>query len=159
MAGTSPAMTMKTWRDLSKKPRRPHDGAPHVGGRAVVPAEPFLRLFEVAAGDVLELIEVDLGVRIEGVDVVDADQPRGAVVLAIAGALVLFLDVRFRLIALSEILFVHFGVGVAIRLVGEEAKRLVHADRFAHLFVDIRRDHLRAPVTVVAADEADYGDV
>jgi hypothetical protein len=32
-------------------------------------------LAEVAADDVLELLHLDLGVRVEGVDVVDRDEP------------------------------------------------------------------------------------
>ena len=84
--------------ELLQEPRRPHDRPPHMRGRAVVPAEAFLRLAEVAADDVLELIEVDLGVRIEGVDVVHADQPRGLVVLVVPRALVLLDDVRLGLV-------------------------------------------------------------
>ena len=50
-------------------------------------------------------------------------------------------------------------IAVADRLVGEEAQRLMRAHRPAHFLVDIGLDHLRAPVAVVAADEADDGDV
>ncbi len=128
-------------------------------GRAVVPAKPFLRLLEVAADDVLELLEVHLGVRIEGVDVVHAYEPRRHVVLVIASALVLFNDVRLRLIIVAEELAIEIGIAVADRLVGEETQRLMHSDCVADLFIDIRRDHLRTPVAVVAADEAHHRDV
>src|SRR5690242_14000949 len=53
---------------ISQKPRRPQDRAPHMRGGRVVEAEPFLRLFEIAADNVDEIVELDLGVRIERID-------------------------------------------------------------------------------------------
>src|SRR4051794_36778325 len=53
---------------FSQEPVRPHHGAPHVRRRAVVEAEPFLGLAEIAPDDVDEIVEVNLGVRIERVD-------------------------------------------------------------------------------------------
>src|SRR6202034_4919828 len=53
----------------SQKPRRPHQRAPHMRRRRIVEAEAFLRLLEVAADDVDEVVEVDLGVGIERIDV------------------------------------------------------------------------------------------
>src|ERR1700730_3709429 len=43
---------------LSKVSRRPDQGAPHMRRRAAVPAEPFVRLLEVAADDVGEFLEL-----------------------------------------------------------------------------------------------------
>ena len=53
--------------------RRPVDGPPHVRRRALIEAEPFLRLAEVAADHVRELLELDLHVGVEGVEVVHGD--------------------------------------------------------------------------------------
>ena len=50
-------------------------------------------------------------------------------------------------------------VFVADRFVGVEAQHLVRADRPGHFLVDIGLDQLRAPIAVVAADEADRRDV
>src|SRR5881296_2555429 len=100
--------------------RRHHDGAPHVRRRARVPPEPFLRLPEVAAHHVRELLELHLYGGIEGIEVVDADQPRAHVPLVVARVLVIATDVRIRLVVGAEELDVHLGVGVADRLVGEE---------------------------------------
>src|SRR5579883_3299263 len=65
----------------SEKLRRPQHRAPHVRRRAAVEAEAFLGLPEVAADDIDEIVEVDLGVGVERVDVVDADQARRPVIL------------------------------------------------------------------------------
>src|SRR5215470_7041421 len=100
----------------SQEPRRPHDGAPHVRGRAVVEAQAFLRLLEVAADDVDEVVEMDLGVRIERVDVVERDQPRGHVPLVRPRALVLLDDVGFGRIVGPEEFHVELGIFVADRL-------------------------------------------
>src|SRR5208283_1259300 len=49
--------------------------APHMRDRAVVEAEPLLRLLEVAADHVGELLQLDLHVGIERIDVMDGDHP------------------------------------------------------------------------------------
>ena len=125
----------------------------------VVEAEPLFRLLEIAPDDVDEIIEIDLGVGVERVDVVHADQARGHVVFVVAGALVFRLDIRLGLIVGAEIFHVHVGILVADQLVGKEPQRLVHAHRPAHLLVDIGLDQLGAPVAVIAADEADHADI
>ena len=48
---------------------------------------------------------------------------------------------------------------VAGGFVGIEAQHLMGADRPGHFLVDIGLDELRAPIAVVAADEADARDV
>ena len=127
--------------------------------RRIVEAETLFRLPEIAADDVDEVVEIDLGVGIERIDVVHADHPRGHVVFVVPGALVFGDDIRLRLVVGAEIPGVHFRVFVADGRVGEEAQRLMRAHRPAHFFVDIGLDHLRAPVAVIAADEARDADV
>ncbi len=151
-------MTAKDSR-RSQEPRRPHQCAPHVRRRRVVEAQAFLRLLEVATDQVDEIVELDLGIGVERIDVVHANEPRRHVVLVVAGALILFDDVGLGLIVVAEELAIEVGIGIADGLVREEAQRLVHADRPAHLLVDIGLDQLRAPVAVVAADEAHHADV
>src|SRR5258706_9812945 len=55
---------------------RPRERPPHMRARTVVVAEPFFRLLEMAADDVLERVDRHLGVRIERVEVVHGDEPR-----------------------------------------------------------------------------------
>ena len=100
-----------------------------------------------------------LAFGIERIDVVHADLARGHVPLVLTRLFVFPDDIGLRLIVGPEILDVHVRVLVADRFVGEEAQRLVHADRPAHLLVDIRLDHLRAPIAMVGADEAAHADV
>ena len=96
----------RTWSGPDARPVRPpyrnrvgHMMVRHMCADGLLSQpRPSFGWLEVAADDVLELIEVDLGVGIEGVDVVHADQPRGLVVLAVAGALVLLVDVGLRLV-------------------------------------------------------------
>src|ERR1700736_1236568 len=159
MPGTRPGMTDESPDAFSQKPVRPHDRAPHVRRRTAVEAEAFLGLAEVAADDVGELLELDLDVGVEGVEVVHADHARRHVPFVVPRALVFRLDVGLDPVVRTEILHVHLGVGVAHRLVGEEAQRLVHAHRPAHLLVDVGLDQLRAPIAVVGADEAGHADV
>src|SRR5881628_1796826 len=116
--------------------RRHHDGAPHVRRRTRVPPEPFLRLPEVAAHHVRELLELHLHGGIEGVEVIDADQPRTHVPRVIARVLVVAPDVRIGLIVGAEELDIHLRVLVADRLVREEAERLVIPDGPGDFFVD-----------------------
>src|SRR5437867_7377501 len=139
--------------------RRHHDGAPHVRRGAGIPAEAFLRLPEVAAHHVRELLELHLHGGIERVEVVDANQARAHVPLVLARVLVVPLDVRVWLVVGAEELDVHIRVSVPDRLVREESQRLVIADRPRDLFVHVGLEHLRRPVAVIAADEAGDRDV
>src|SRR5262245_10064482 len=59
----------------SSKPCWPQDRAPHMRRRAVVEAKAFLRLLEIASDDVDEVVKFDLGVGIERIDIVHADEP------------------------------------------------------------------------------------
>src|SRR5690348_15338956 len=68
--------------------RRPVDRAPHVGGGAVVEAQAFVGLLEVAADHVRELLDVGIELRIERVEIVDRNEPRRAVPLVLAGMLI-----------------------------------------------------------------------
>src|SRR5207244_1561782 len=139
--------------------RRPHHGAPHVRRRARIEAEPFLGLLEVPAHDVRELLQLHLHVGIEGVEVVDRDQARRHVPCVLARVPVIALDVGLGFVVRAEQLDVRLGVPISDRLVGEEAQRLMIANRPAHLRVDIRLDELGTPVSVVAPDESGDGDV
>src|SRR5262245_1441532 len=142
-----------------EEPRRPHQRAPHVRRWRVVEAEALFRLLEIAADDVDEIVEIDLGIGIERVDVVHADQARGHVIFVAAGTLVFLHDVGLGLVVGAEIFDVHIRVFVADRLVAEEAQRLMHAHRPAHLLAHIGLDQLRAPIAVVTADEGGDADV
>src|SRR5262245_63764257 len=57
---------------------------PHVRGRALIEAQAFLRLAEVTADDVRELLELDLHVRIERIEVVHGDEAARLVPLVLA---------------------------------------------------------------------------
>src|SRR5579863_3441157 len=98
---------------LSEVPRRTVERAPHMRRRAVVEAQPFLRLTEIPADHVLELFQFDMQVGVEGIDVVDADHARRHVPFVLAGALVFRLDVRLGAVVGAEILDVGFGVRIA----------------------------------------------
>src|SRR5712691_644389 len=140
-------------------PRRPVDRAPHVGRRAVVPAEPFLGLAEVLLDDVGELLQLDFHARIERVEVVDREQARAHVPLVRARGLVRALDVRLGPVVRAEELDVRLRILVSDRLVGVEPERLVIADGPRDFRIDVGLHQLRRPVAVVAADEADVADV
>src|SRR6266566_645127 len=72
----------------------PHKGPPHVGDGTVVEAQTFIGLAEVAAQDAFEVFQVDLDVRIERVQVIDADQPTRHVPPMLERVLVRLFDVR-----------------------------------------------------------------
>src|SRR5207245_4888815 len=87
------------WREQAPRRRwseelgRPDHRPPHVRDRAVVVAEAFLRLAEMPADHVGELVELHLLVGVEGIDVADRDHAPGHVPLVLAGALVLVLEI------------------------------------------------------------------
>src|ERR1700740_1491163 len=86
--------------------RRLPERAPHMRARAVVKAEAFFRLAEIAADDVLELLELDMHVGVERVKVMDADHSRRAVPFMRARRLVGPLDMRLGFVVGAEIRFV-----------------------------------------------------
>src|SRR6185503_2444902 len=122
------------------------------GGR-VVPAEAFFRLPEVAADDVLELLELRIDAGLEGIKVVDADLPRRAVPFMLPRIFVIALDIGLGVEILAEQPDIHLGILVAEILIREEAQRLVIADAPAYFLIDIGLDELRAPVAMIGADE------
>ena len=130
-----------------------------MGRRALVEAQPFFRLPEVAADDVRELVQLHPHVGVEGVEVVDGEQPRRHVPLVPARVLVGPLDVGLGLEVRAEQTDVRVRVAVAHRLVGVEPQHLVVADREAHLGVHVGLHELSGPVAMVGADEAAGGDV
>ena len=139
--------------------RRPVDRPPHVGRRAVVPAQAFFGLAEIARHDVAKRIQAHRHRLIEGVDVVDRDQARGFVPLVRTDLLVGALDVRFGLVVGAEKLDVEIGIRVAVLFVRVETQHLVRPNRPAHFFGDVRFEQLRAPIAVIAADEHRDGHV
>src|SRR5215217_7439817 len=138
---------------------RPDDRAPHVRDGAAVEPKPFLGLLEVAADDVREVIDVDDGVRVERVEIVEGDQAAGHVPFVVARPLVLLFNVRLDLVIRPHQLDVHLRVLVTNGVVWEEPERLVAADRPTDLFVDVRGDELLAPVAMIATDEPDDADI
>ena len=46
-----------------------------MGNRGIVEPKTFLRLSEVSADDVLEIVDFDHDVRVEGIDIVYSDKP------------------------------------------------------------------------------------
>ena len=46
-----------------------------MGNRGIVEPQTFLRLSEVSADDVLEIVDVDHDVWVEGIDIVYSDKP------------------------------------------------------------------------------------
>src|SRR6202040_1385587 len=61
------------WR--SEGIARPNHRAPHMGNRGIVESQTFLRLSEVSADDVFEIVEVDHDVWVEGIDIIHRDKP------------------------------------------------------------------------------------
>ena len=127
--------------------------------RAVVEAEPLFRLLEIAADDVLELLELDMDVGVERVDVVHRDLPARHVPFVVPHPLIVFLDVRVGAIVLAEPGDVGLRILIANQLVGVEAQHLVRAYRPGDFGVDIGLDQLRPPIAVIAADEPGGRDV
>src|SRR6186713_733775 len=68
-----------------------------------------------------EIVEIDLGIWIERINVVHANEARRHVPLVRSRALVFLDDVGFRLVVGPEQLLVEIGVAIADRLVGKEA--------------------------------------
>ena len=59
---TAPGFTIKR---ILQIPRRPVNRAPHVRGRALIKAQAFFRLAEVAANDIGELFQLHMHIRVE----------------------------------------------------------------------------------------------
>ena len=140
---------------LRRSPNRP----PDMRGGAVVEAEAFFRLAEIPADDVDEGIEADLRRVIERIDVVQRDLPRGHVPFVIAIFFIVALDVVVGHIVRAEMVDIHLRVFIADRVIGEEAQRLMRLDRPGDFLIDIRLDHRRGPIAVIALDEHIDGDV
>ena len=124
-----------------------------------VEAETFLRSLEVTTDDVLELLDLDLHVGIEGIEVVAGDEPGRHVPLVAARVFIRLPDVIGRRVIGAEPALVEIGVFVIDGGVGIEPQRLMIADRPRHFLVDIGLDKLRAIIAVVGADVADDGDI
>src|SRR5580704_17826658 len=86
----SPPLTFAQCADVSVYPlqifRRPDHRPPHMRDRAVVEAEPLVRLAEIAADHIGEFFELDHRVRIERIDVVDRNHPATCTICGYASA-------------------------------------------------------------------------
>src|SRR5262249_35793899 len=71
ISGADGYRRMRLTASILQVTRRPIDGSPHVRARAVVEAQPFRRLAEIATDDVRELLKLGLNVWIERVKIVD----------------------------------------------------------------------------------------
>ncbi len=67
-------------------------------------------MLEVAPHDVGEIFDIDLDIRIEGIEIVDRDQTRRHVPLVIASLFVFLLEVRLDLVVGAE----HPDIGLRV---------------------------------------------
>ncbi|MEI9851702.1 MAG: hypothetical protein WDN24_13620 [Sphingomonas sp.] len=113
----------------------------------------------MAADQVGEILDLHGHVGIEGIEVVERDQPPGHVIFVVPGARIGFADIGLGHEILAEEADIGLGIFIADRRIGEEAQHLVRVDRPGDLLVDIGLDHRRAPIAVIARDEAGDADV
>src|SRR6185437_5561513 len=99
------------WFRLQKS-CRPHDRSPHMRRRTVVEAEAFLWLLEIAADDIDKVIDINLGVWIERVDIVHADQTRGHIPFVLSRAVIFLEDVGLWLVVRPTKFLVEFGITI-----------------------------------------------
>ena len=72
--GCLSAIHLRALCALERITRRNHR-TPHVGNRGIVKSETVLRLPEMPANHVLEIVDVDDGVRIESIRIIHRDKP------------------------------------------------------------------------------------
>src|ERR1700732_4036248 len=77
----------------------------------------------------------------------------------VESAVILVNDIGLGLEVWTKPFHVSFGILVADRFVRKEAEGLMGAHGPTHLFVDIRLDHLGAPIAMVASDETRDRDI
>src|SRR5207237_3603204 len=142
----TPRRSLATFRRaaFSERPARPDDRAPHVRDGARVESEALVRRAEVSADDVDERLQRDLGPGIEGVLVVQGDEPRIHVPAVRAGLPIRGHEIWLRLVIFAEDLPVRRRVLVPDLRIGEEAQRLVMADRPRYPLGDGVLDAVRA---------------
>ena len=88
---------------------RPDHGAPHMGYRRTVESQPFPRLLEIPSHHVLKLIDAEIRhIGIEGVEIIQGNQPRGHVPAVIARLIVLGLHPGLDLVVCTEPLSLFF---------------------------------------------------
>src|SRR5205823_11177349 len=105
--------------NCSEWPAGPDDRAPHVRDRARIESQPLARLPEMAADDLRERLQRDLGLRIEGVFVVQGDEPRLHVPAMLSRLLVGGDEIRLGQVVLAEDLPIRRRVFVPDGRVGE----------------------------------------
>ena len=113
----------------------------------------------MAPDDVGELAQLDLGIGIERIDVVNRDVPRGFIPFVVARIFIGLLDIVIGLIVGAKEADIGLGIAVPHRFVGKEAQRLMIADRPGDFLVDIGFKQLRPPIAVVGPQQAADADV
>src|SRR5215471_16736949 len=93
-----------------KRVTRPNHRTPHMGNRGIVKPETFLRLLEVPANHVFEIVDVDRCVRIEGIWIVHGDKPARHVPFVPTRLLVGLANVVWRLIVVAEVADISLGI-------------------------------------------------
>jgi len=81
-----------------------------MGNRGIVKPETFLRVSDVPADHVFEIVDVDHDVRVEGIDIVHRDKPGCHVPFVPTGPLVGLAKIVWRLIVLAEVADIRFGI-------------------------------------------------
>jgi hypothetical protein len=81
-----------------------------MGNRRIVRPETFLRLPEVPANHVFEIIDVDHCVRIEGIEIIQRDESARHVPFVLTRTIVGLTKIVWRLIALAEVADILFGI-------------------------------------------------
>ena len=81
-----------------------------MGNRGIVKPETFLRLPEVSANHVFEIVDVDHHVRVEGIWIVHRDKPARHVLFVPTCTLVGSAKIIWRLIVLAEVADIRFGI-------------------------------------------------
>src|SRR5690242_14072953 len=89
---------------------RPNHRAPHMGNGGIVKPETFLRLPEVSANHVFEVVDVHRCVRLEGIWIVHCDKPARHIPFVPTCLLVGLTNIVWRLIVLSEVAYIGLGI-------------------------------------------------
>jgi hypothetical protein len=74
-----------------------------MGNRGIVKSETFLRLLEVSANHIFEIVDADHCVRVEGIWIIHRDKPARHVPFVPTCLLVGLANMVWRLIAIAEV--------------------------------------------------------
>jgi len=81
-----------------------------MGNRGIVKPETFLRLPEVSANHVFEIVDADHYVRVEGIWIIHGNKPARHIPFVPTGPLVGLAKIVWRLIVLAEVADIRFGI-------------------------------------------------